>query len=322
MQSASDSNQILPQVNPATNTNPGVNQQPPPVPAPKASEAPPAPTYGGLLVRYTAALIDSFAFGIPSAAASFAIKQILNSLNLKGGVAGIFPGLLAGFLILPLIVYMVKSKGATPGKLFFNLRIVDEQGNLPNLKKAILREVLGKFILYIFTFGLVSLFSYFMVVFGSKKQAVHDKIAGTYVLLLTPLTGFKKFVIFFVTFLFPLAILGILAAVVLIAINPAGRIGEARDVHRKTDVGSIATSLQAYQLTNKRFPNSLQNLVDSGELGGLPMDPKGSEYSYSVNTDGSSASLYANLEKANGVWCWESKTNRARLFTSEKDCRP
>ena len=43
-----------------------------------------------------------------------------------------------------------------------------------------------------------------------------------------------------------IAILGILAAAVLVAINPQKRTRQARDAGRKNDIGSLATELQAY----------------------------------------------------------------------------
>lgn len=47
-----------------------------------------------------------------------------------------------------------------------------------------------------------------------------------------------------------IAVLGILASVVLVAINPGERIAEARDSGTKNSVGQMATALEAYYTNN------------------------------------------------------------------------
>lgn len=54
-----------------------------------------------------------------------------------------------------------------------------------------------------------------------------------------------------------IAILGILSSVVLIAINPAKRIAEARDSQMKSDLGQLQTALEAYAAANGgRYPQT------------------------------------------------------------------
>jgi uncharacterized RDD family membrane protein YckC len=282
----------------------------------------PTTSYGGIIVRYAASLIDSIIFGIPSSAATYAIKQAIKSASAGGNfVTEVLPNIIGGIFILPLIVYMVKSKGATPGKMFFNLRIVDYKGNIPVMRQVLLREVLGKSVIVLLTLGTVSIVNFFMIAFSAKKQAVHDRMAGTYVLLIKPLSGFKKFVIAVLTLILPLAIIFLVVVIMLLAADPAARISQAKDMERKTDIGSIATAIQTYETQNKSLPSSLQELVESGDLAILPADPDGLPYFYDVDKSGTSAALYANLEREDGVWCWRSESGEAKA-TDAAQCVP
>ena len=66
-------------------------------------------------------------------------------------------------------------KGATPGKMILGMEIVNSQGNRIGIGRAILRYI-GYFVSYI-----IILIGYLMIAWDSKKQGLHDKIAGTYV---------------------------------------------------------------------------------------------------------------------------------------------
>ena len=69
------------------------------------------------------------------------------------------------------------AKGATLGKKVMGLKVIDESGNNISIGKAILREVIGKWIS-----GAVFNLGYIWVAFDEKKQGWHDKIANTYVI--------------------------------------------------------------------------------------------------------------------------------------------
>lgn len=136
-----------------------------------------------------------------------------------------------------------------------------------------------------------------------------------------------------VELLIVIAILGILAAAVLVAINPAKRTRQARDAQRKNDIGSLATEIQAYYTTPGQglYPNNsgcsttgngLTTLTSSGGLKQVPDDPTaGRDYCYVVSgsgTNATEAAVYATLEDptTSGTpdthyWCWRSSTNTA-----------
>ena len=120
------------------------------------------------------------------------------------------------------------------------------------------------------------------------------------------------------------AILGILAAAVLVAINPTKRTGQARDAGRKNDIASVTTEVQAYYTTPGQgvYPpttgtacnggtnmGGLSILTTSGGLKQLPKDPK-SGWNYCYASNGGEVSVYATLEQptvtGNNIWCWRS----------------
>ena len=131
---------------------------------------------------------------------------------------------------------------------------------------------------------------------------------------------FKGFTL--IELLIVIAILGILAAAVLIAINPAKRTGQARDAGRKNDIGSIVTEVQAYYTTPGQgvYPDAtptdcnadiggLTILTTSGGLKQVPADPKSGWY-YCYASASNEVSVYASLEQPTDstkpTWCWRS----------------
>lgn len=72
-----------------------------------------------------------------------------------------------------------------------------------------------------------------------------------------------------------IAVLGVLAAVVLVAINPIEQLARARDAGRKTTVGQLKNAIQAYFTSrNGTYPAEgstwIQTLVDASEIKKVP----------------------------------------------------
>lgn len=81
--------------------------------------------------------------------------------------------------VLPIVVTVLFwiYKSATPGKMVIKARILDAAtGNVPTIKQSIIRYF-GYFISML-PFGL----GFFWVAWDKKKQAWHDKLAGTVVI--------------------------------------------------------------------------------------------------------------------------------------------
>lgn len=110
----------------------------------------------GFWIRFAALFIDGLILSIP---------QYMGLTGIIGTVIGI-----AYF-----VCFWVLMKGQTPGKMVLGLRIVPVDGKPLDWTKAGLRYV--GFVIS----GLILCIGFIMVAFDSKKQGLHDKIAGTVV---------------------------------------------------------------------------------------------------------------------------------------------
>lgn len=94
------------------------------------------------------------------------------------------------------------------------------------------------------------------------------------------------------------AILGVLGAAIVIAIDPVDKIRGANDATVINHVGSIATAAESYAATHDGYyPDSLQDLVTSGDLKSMPKPPGGygiTEYPFTTYTDEAGTLACAN----------------------------
>ena len=123
-----------------------------------------------------------------------------------------------------------------------------------------------------------------------------------------------------------MAVLAVLAAGVVVAINPGRRIAQANDTKIRNDVGQVATALQAYFTTNQLYPAALSDLVTSQDLKQVPTPPAGGSYEYSRTAGCTITSCEAALSEplqapvvAGNLWCWRSATGQAAELAS---CNP
>ncbi len=147
-------------------------------------------------------------------------------------------------------------------------------------------------------------------------------------MIFTAQRKFKGFTL--IELLIVIAIIGILAAAVLIAINPTKRQNQAKDSNIKSDIASISTALQAYYTSpglpnsfSGTYPKDLVTLQTNNDLKSIPVPPGGGTYSYVKNplacdptlavpvacTD---VAVYGTMtEDSTKVWCWQSSTGKA-----------
>lgn len=133
-----------------------------------------------------------------------------------------------------------------------------------------------------------------------------------------------------------IAILGVLAAAVIAAINPAKRIAQANDAALKNDVGAIATAMQAYYTTNQFYALDVAALVTSKDLKSEPKIPPARTVVYTVSRTagctavapytGCEVSVSAPLNDpslgAGSRWCWKSAVTGATEVTAAAGCAP
>jgi uncharacterized RDD family membrane protein YckC len=168
-------------------------------PAPSGYGHAPQPrfTYGGLLIRFVAYLIDSFIIGVPMGILLFvlAISGVVASPVSPsevpppppGGTASgafyLHPAAILVFCLLVLIVaagyyaYFWGTSGSTLGMRLFKLRVVDANSGQPiSIGRAVVRYV--GFIVAAFPcwIGLI------WAAIDPRAQGWHDKIASTVVL--------------------------------------------------------------------------------------------------------------------------------------------
>lgn len=139
--------------------------------------------YVGFWLRVVAALIDMLVIG-------FVLSPVLAVLGISGDMARTMPELaltglkdqqimplvVANVLSLVLTVWVIRQWAATPGKMAFGARIVDANNGQPlGMSRIILRQVC--YFISAFALGL----GFLWIAIDRRKQAWHDKIAGSVV---------------------------------------------------------------------------------------------------------------------------------------------
>ena len=81
-------------------------------------------------------------------------------------------------LFLPVIFFGIYKniKCQTPGRRLLGIKVVNQSGERISFWRGLLRETIGKAVSGIFVY-----LGYITAAFDSRKQAWHDKIAGTFV---------------------------------------------------------------------------------------------------------------------------------------------
>jgi general secretion pathway protein G len=121
-----------------------------------------------------------------------------------------------------------------------------------------------------------------------------------------------------------IAVLGVLAAVVLVAIDPVQQLARGRDAGRKSTIGQLGRAMQAFYTTRAAYPTVAEwngvpagpannALVTSGEIKSFPVNPTytvtglgipcspNNVNDYCYNTLGAEALIYARLESKSAI---------------------
>ena len=125
--------------------------------------------YAGVGTRFIALLIDAIILWVVQVIISMVLSQLLRDnvgLTLLINLA-----ISVGYFV----VYQ-ESQGQTLGKKVMKIKVVDAQGKKPTMMTFFLREIIGKFVS-----GIILGIGYLMAFWDGNKQALHDKIASTYV---------------------------------------------------------------------------------------------------------------------------------------------
>jgi len=146
--------------------------------------------YAGFGIRLLAWLIDSLVllflsfitaliFGFFIAIAFLLID--LSIVSADSSIVTFLTNFISGFVgfsvnLLYFTLFWSSKFQGTPGKILLGLKIVDANGNKISYSKALIR--------YISTMvsSLLLGIGYLLIIFDGKKQALHDKLASTYVI--------------------------------------------------------------------------------------------------------------------------------------------
>jgi len=138
-----------------------------------------------------------------------------------------------------------------------------------------------------------------------------------------------------------IAVLGILAAAIIVAINPVKKINQAKDSNLKSDMGQLVNALQIYFTSTGTvgtpvYPTGLDVLLTAGELKTMPKQQKGAatcnsvspiagplgadmNYCYAVSTIGDKAAVWGHLfdVPATAYFCWDSTNGVLKQTTTQ-----
>jgi uncharacterized RDD family membrane protein YckC/type II secretory pathway pseudopilin PulG len=178
----------------------------PPVdqPPPQAVASP----YGGFWIRFAAHCVDSFILGIGMIVISIAWVLAAGAQSVLTAESVLT--LLMFVMSQGYHAYFVSSeKMATPGKRLCGLYVTDEEGHRLGFGRALWRNLAALFSYLTLYLG------FFMAGFTARKQALHDKIAGTLVHRQPGGSAAIAIIIVVVAVFVGVAIMGILAAVAI-----------------------------------------------------------------------------------------------------------
>lgn len=136
----------------------------------------------GFWTRVVAYMLDFFLLAAVQFVLSLMITWTIGMLGLvtEGDPAiNMVVWLFGASLSIGYAVFFTGYCGQTPGKMALRIKVIHTDGSSVTYGRAVLREVLGKFVS-----GVLLGVGYLMVAFDSQKQGLHDKIADTYVIKL------------------------------------------------------------------------------------------------------------------------------------------
>jgi len=187
---------------PAAAYTPPVDQPPP-----LAGEGLP---YGGFWVRLAAHFVDGFIIGVGVFVIAFVLGFAATMLGSGGGEV-VSTGISLGMVVMSQLyhAYFVSSaKMATPGKRLCGLFVTDLEGHRLSFGRALWRNVAALFSYLTLYIGFI------MAAFTERKQALHDKIAGTLVHR-QPGSSAAIVIVIVLLLFFGVAVIGILAAIAI-----------------------------------------------------------------------------------------------------------
>lgn len=153
---------------------------------PRTPSAPPAVEHSaelrpkaGFWLRLVALMMDALLVLVLQVVLSLFLVMIGSDGFEPSGRVALLTQLFSMLLSLFYWVFFTGYCGQTPGKMLLRLQVVCTDGQSLGYGKAFYRETLGKFVS-----GIILGIGYLMAAFDDQKQALHDRMANTYVVKL------------------------------------------------------------------------------------------------------------------------------------------
>jgi prepilin-type N-terminal cleavage/methylation domain-containing protein len=130
-----------------------------------------------------------------------------------------------------------------------------------------------------------------------------------------------------------IAIIGVLAGAVLLALNPVARINAANDATLKSNVSAIQNAVMLFQSDNQKLPTTVAAITSPYTISGVtnpaalaawPTSPNTTSYVLTLNGTTTNIGVYATMNApmtAGDIWCWKSATNQS-FETTAAGCTP
>ncbi len=137
-----------------------------------------AATYAGFWVRLAAWIIDAVIIVFGTSFVRMFWFRLAGGDGDLGPSFAVIGGTVITTLLLPALYFVLLTglKGQTLGKMAAGISVVNQEGLVPGVGRAALRETVGKFVSTI-----ALLLGFLWVVWDPEKQGWHDKMAGTHV---------------------------------------------------------------------------------------------------------------------------------------------
>ncbi len=141
--------------------------------------------YAGFWIRFVAYIIDAIVIGIVQSLVTYSFfSTLMFSPEIGDDGSPTLPSSFFNYLLIVLIIQWIyfalmesSAKQATVGKMALNLKVTNLNGERISFLNATGRYF-AKFIS-----AVILLIGYIMAGFDAKKQALHDKIANTLVVM-------------------------------------------------------------------------------------------------------------------------------------------
>lgn len=212
--------------------------------------------YAGFWERLAALFLDGIVLWIISMVVNFGLGLALGiAAGASGG--GMSPAIMLVFSVSPLLIaaiYFVSmesgERGATFGKRWLKLRVVNTGGERIGVGRALLRYVAHALS------DITLLIGYLIQPFTGKKQALHDMVSGTMVVKTEKTSNTVAIVIAVVALFFVMiAVVGILAAVAIPAYQDY--VTKAKTA-QAVQIGNMAAkAVESYYVQTGKVPASI-----------------------------------------------------------------